>query len=135
MGTLQAAADHLEQRIGQYNPQNVCNILWSYATLGYYPGGSPLDVAADYALHALEVSSHPVPAGFDLVELGVESRECLMRDVHACQVAVRCSFYNICMPRQDPLAAYSHCCLSLNTFLQLLRLPHVLHALLPICVA
>ncbi len=55
---LQAAADHLEQRIGQYNPQNVCNILWTYATLGYYPGGSPLDVAADYALHALEVSSH-----------------------------------------------------------------------------
>ena len=54
--TLQAAADHLEQRIGQYNPQNVCNILWTYATLGYYPGGSPLDVAADYALHALEVS-------------------------------------------------------------------------------
>ena len=53
---LQAAADHLEQRIGQYNPQNVCNILWTYATLGYYPGGSPLDVAADYALHALEVS-------------------------------------------------------------------------------
>ena len=54
---LQAAADHLEQRIGQYNPQNVCNILWTYATLGYYPGGSPLDVAADYALHALEVRS------------------------------------------------------------------------------
>ena len=52
---LQAAADHLEQGIGQYNPQNVCNILWTYATLGYYPGGSPLDVAADYALHALEV--------------------------------------------------------------------------------
>ena len=52
---VQAAAEHLEQRIGQYNPQNVCNILWTYATLGYYPGGSPLDVAADYALHALEV--------------------------------------------------------------------------------
>ena len=56
IAVLQAAADHLEQRIGQYNPQNVCNILWTYATLGYYPGGSPLDVAADYALHALEVS-------------------------------------------------------------------------------
>ena len=53
---LQAAADHLEQLIGHYNPKNVCNILWTYATLGYYPGGSPLDVAADYALHALEVS-------------------------------------------------------------------------------
>ena len=64
---LQAAADHLEQRIGQYNPQNVCNILWTYATLGYYPGGSPLDVAADYALHALEVRPRSIscfgPAG------------------------------------------------------------------------
>ena len=97
--TLQAAADHLEQRIGQYNPQNVCNILWTYATLGYYPGGSPLDVAADYALHALEVS----------LRYWSSEATCLVLHQHAlCCI----SHNNATALARVPLAVITVCCLS-----------------------
>lgn len=54
---MQAVAGHLTQRIGQYSPQSLSNVLWAFATQETHPGAAALDAAALLVCKTLQVSA------------------------------------------------------------------------------
>lgn len=54
---MQAVAGHLTQRIGQYSPQSLSNVLWAFAYQETSPGTPALDAAALLIAKTLQVSA------------------------------------------------------------------------------
>ena len=52
---MQAVAGHLTQRIGQYSPQSLSNVLWAFATQENNPGTPALDAAALLVCKTMQV--------------------------------------------------------------------------------
>lgn len=52
---LEVAANRAIELMPEYNPQNIANTLWSFATLGKYPTPHLLDVAATRAVQLMPV--------------------------------------------------------------------------------
>ncbi len=55
---MQAVAGHVTQRIGQYSPQSLSNVMWAFATQETHPGSGTLDAAALFVCKTLQVC-HP----------------------------------------------------------------------------
>jgi hypothetical protein len=52
---MQAVAGHMTQRIGQYSPQSLSNVMWAFATQETHPGTATLDAAALFVCKSLQV--------------------------------------------------------------------------------
>ncbi len=52
---MQAVAGHMTQRIGQYSPQSLSNVMWAFATQETHPGSATLDAVALFVCKSLQV--------------------------------------------------------------------------------
>jgi len=68
---LQVITTRVATLIQDYNPQNVANTLWSFATLGVYPDPSLLDMLANRAVELIKVRSilHQTPVHLPFISI------------------------------------------------------------------
>lgn len=57
----QAVAGHVRQRVGQYSPQSLSNVMWAFATQETHPGSSTLDAVALFVCKSLQVDKLVAP--------------------------------------------------------------------------
>lgn len=61
----QVVAGHVTQRIKQYSPQSLSNVMWAFATQETHPGSATLDAVGFFVCKSLQVCHYSltVPSG------------------------------------------------------------------------